>query len=277
MRFSVITPSFRQLEWLELCAASIADQAVEFEHLVQDAGSPGIENWAASHPSVQVFIEKDAGMYDAVNRGLRRATGEICSYLNCDEQYLPGTLQRVADYFRQHPKIDVLFGDAILTDPELTPLSYRRVVTPRQWHTLLRPLNVLTCATFFRRKIVDEGALFDPDWKIIGDRAWILSLINRGYHMGTLNEPLSVFALTGANMSNDEKVDAELRHWATRVPAGVRLIKPWVQASHLLEKWERGAYKKRATRSSWYTKKSISQRHDFRGLPLNWNWPILAR
>ena len=40
---------------------------------------------------VRAFVEKDQGMYDAVNRGLRRATGEMLAYLNCDEQYLPGT------------------------------------------------------------------------------------------------------------------------------------------------------------------------------------------
>ena len=42
------------------------------------------------------FIEKDGGMYDAVNRGYRRAQGDILAYLNCDEQYLPGALKTVA-------------------------------------------------------------------------------------------------------------------------------------------------------------------------------------
>src|SRR5271155_4195451 len=171
MRFSVITPSFRQLDWLELCAASVADQGVGLEHIVQDAGSPGIEKWAASHAGVEVIVEKDAGMYDAINRGLRRAQGDLCAYLNCDEQYLPGTLRMVIDYFEKHPEIDVVFGDAILTDPALQPLSYRRVILPDLWHTLVRPLGVLTCSTFFRRKIVDDGVLFDPAWKIIGDKA----------------------------------------------------------------------------------------------------------
>jgi len=94
----------------------------------------------------QLHVESDAGMYDAINRGLKRATGDICAYLNCDEQYLPGTLRRVADYFEQHPEVDVVFGDSIVVDSELEPLAYRRVVMPRRWHTLLRPLGVLTCS-----------------------------------------------------------------------------------------------------------------------------------
>ena len=51
-------------------------------------------------------------MYDAINRGFARASGDIVCWLNSDEQYLEGTLAKVADYFETHPDIDVLFGDA---------------------------------------------------------------------------------------------------------------------------------------------------------------------
>src|SRR5947207_1085752 len=63
----IVTPSFRQLEWLKLCAASVADQAgVNHEHIVQDAGSgPGIEEWARTIPGLTLNVEKDEGMYDA--------------------------------------------------------------------------------------------------------------------------------------------------------------------------------------------------------------------
>src|ERR1700731_1356139 len=109
---SIITPSFRASKWLKLCIASVADQkGVAFEHIVQDSCSDdGTQQWLSNDPRVTAFIEKDNGMYDAINRGLRRASGEICAYLNCDEQYLPGTLAKVAKFFDTHPKLDVLFG-----------------------------------------------------------------------------------------------------------------------------------------------------------------------
>jgi len=124
-RISVITPSYKQLSWLKLCAASVADQAgVEVEHIIQDAGTgPELDAWAAAQPTIKLKVEPDSGMYDAINRGLKRATGEICAYLNCDEQYLPGTLRMVADFFATHPEVDVLFGDAILIDGSGQPLS----------------------------------------------------------------------------------------------------------------------------------------------------------
>src|SRR5688572_28783022 len=97
LMFSVITPSFRSSEWLKLCIASVADQEdVTVEHIVQDAGSDdGTLDWLLKEPRVAAFVEKDSGMYDAVNRGLRRAKGEFVAYLNADEQYLPGGLKEV--------------------------------------------------------------------------------------------------------------------------------------------------------------------------------------
>ena len=75
MRFSIVTPSFRQLAWLKRAVRSVADQqGVEVEHIIQDAGTgPELEEWVRTHSTAQLFVEKDHGMYDAVNRGLARA------------------------------------------------------------------------------------------------------------------------------------------------------------------------------------------------------------
>jgi len=79
MDFSIITPSFRNGPWLKLCIASVADQqGVSHEHIVQDAGSDdGTLEWLTDDSRVRAFVEKDSGMYDAINRGLRRAQGDF--------------------------------------------------------------------------------------------------------------------------------------------------------------------------------------------------------
>ena len=278
LKISIVTPSYQQLPWLKLCAASIADQqGVSVEHIIQDAHSgPELEEWVRQNTKAQLVVERDTGMYDAINRGLRRAQGDICAYLNCDEQYLPGTLRRVADYFGQHPEIDVLFGDAILVDPSLQPVSYRRVVLPRRWHTLVRPLGVLTCSTFFRRKLVEAGALFDTTWKIIGDKVWILNLMDRGYRLAVLPEPLAIFTLTGDNLSLHRDVHAERARWIKSVPPLIWPLKPLIHIRHLLEKWRQGAYKIRRVDSAWYTPVSLPVRRDFAGLTLSWKWPSIS-
>ncbi len=72
-RFPSITPSYKQLPWLKLCAASVADQkGVSVEHIIQDAQSgPELEEWVRENTKAQLFVECDSGMYDAINRGVR--------------------------------------------------------------------------------------------------------------------------------------------------------------------------------------------------------------
>src|SRR5262249_44831971 len=118
VQFSIVTPSFRNSKWLKLCIASVADQSgVQIEHIVQDACSDDVtQDWLPHDKRVKAFIEKDGGMYDAVNRGYRRAQGDILAYVNCDEQYLPGGLRAIQDYFERHPKIEVALAGTIVVD-----------------------------------------------------------------------------------------------------------------------------------------------------------------
>src|SRR3954470_23928254 len=116
MKVSIVTPSFRSSGWLKLCVESVADQAgVEVEHIVQDSKSDdGTQDWLPQDTRVKACIEKDSGMYDAVNRGWKKATGEIMAYLNCDEQYLPGALAAVEKTFSSNPETDVVFADTLV-------------------------------------------------------------------------------------------------------------------------------------------------------------------
>jgi len=74
-------------------------------------------------------------MYDAINKGLRHSSGEILAWLNCDEQYLPGALKVVGEFFDRHPEVDVLFGDIVLVDQHGGYLRHRKVQTPLLYHT----------------------------------------------------------------------------------------------------------------------------------------------
>lgn len=175
-QFSIVTPSYNQPAWLKLCVASIRDQeSVTLEHIIQDAGTPGMERIfqqdfgldqspgsTGSH-AVRLVTETDNGMYDAINCGFLKSRGDIVAWLNCDEQYLPGALDKVAGFFKRNPDVDIVFGDAILVDDGGNILSYRRTILPSTLHTRLSHLNTLSCATFVRRRIVDGGFLLRPE------------------------------------------------------------------------------------------------------------------
>ena len=271
---SVVTPSFRQLEWLRLCVASVADQGgVSCEHLVQDAGTEGLAEALAEFPALLV-IEKDDGMYDAINRGLRRTTGEICAYLNCDEQYLPGALLRVAQYFRAHPQVEVLFGDALIIDSQGRALTYRRAISPTRRHLRASHLNVYTCATFFRRSVIEAGHVLDPKWKSIGDVIWIDRMLASGIRMAILPELLSTFTLTGGNLSTDNPIsEDEKRRWRAEVGELSCAGRAQQVIGHRLRKLFAGAYRKRTFDYSIYTLRSPRARVRLRAKAIGGTWP----
>ncbi len=227
MRFSVITPSFRNSQWLRLCIASVADQqGVDKEHIVQDSCSDdGTQEWLAKDPRVRAFIEKDQGMYDAVNRGFRRAGGEVLSYLNCDEQYLPGALAAVERFFSVHPKVDVVFPDTIVTDPQGEYICHRLSLVPRK-HQIWVRFPVLTCSLFVRHRVINEmGIFFDTKWRDLGDWFWVNEMVRRGVRMAVLPQFTSVFTDTGENMNLKPNAQRERRKKWAMAPLWVRVMR----------------------------------------------------
>jgi len=262
---SIVTPSFRQLDWLKLCTASIADQAgVTLEHLVQDAGSgPELEAWGTAEMArrcgddraFQLVVEKDRGMYDAINRGLRRAEGEILAYLNCDEQYLPGALAAVAHFFQTHPRVQVAFGHAIVIDPQGRHLCNRQAVLPGKAHTWVSGnLAILTCATFFRRAVVHErGLLFQPERCAIGDGEWVMRLLDERVPMAVLPRFTSSFVETGENMMLSERAVQEQRALIASAPAWMRAARSGLVAGYRLRKLLAGGYRRDPLEYAIYT------------------------
>jgi glycosyltransferase involved in cell wall biosynthesis len=247
MRFSVVTPSFRQSQWLRLCVASVADQGVEVEHIVQDACSDdGTLDWLLSDPRVKAYSEKDAGMYDAVNRGLRRASGEFLSYLNCDEQYLPGALAAVGAYFKSHPEVEMLFGNCVVVGPQGEFICYRKVQKPSQHHVMVSHLPTFTCSTFFRRSVLDKhGLFFDSRWRDLGDAEWVLRALDKGVRMGILREFLSVFSDTGANMNLGANAQREKQRLAEAAPGWARKLAVALVWRHRFNRLIHGAYRQK--------------------------------
>ena len=265
MRFSVITPSFNPSPWLPLCIASVADQGVELEHIVQDAGSTdGTLDWLRRDTRVKTFVERDGGMYDAVNRGLRRAEGDILSYLNCDEQYLPGCLQRVDTFFREHRDVDVVFGDFVVVDSALNYLFHRKVQVPLKHHTWVSHLPAFTCGMFFRRTVLSEhGVFFDTRLRDVGDADWVLRLLQRRIPMGVLRTFTSVFTMTGENMSAKPNAIRERRELEASAPFVARALKPLIVSHHRLRRLVGGIYSQRPFSYSIYTKESPTSRLPF--------------
>jgi glycosyltransferase involved in cell wall biosynthesis len=267
-RFSIITPSYKQLEWLKLCSASIADQeGVTFEHIVQDAGTgPEMEAWASGNSSLKLHVEKDAGMYDAINRGLRRATGEILAYINCDEQYLPGALAHVSQFLSKHPRIDVLFAHTVIVNESGQFIAYRKAILPGKYHTWVsKNIAILTCATFFRRRVLDEHELFfNANLKDVSDAEWIIRMLDRRLRMAVLPIFTSTFAETNENRNLAPTALREKKEIVASAPAWAQWLRPGIIAYYRLRRLLAGAYWQRPFEYTIYTLHNPSLRTTFR-------------
>ena len=264
--FSIITPSFRSGSWLKLCIASVADQqGVSHEHIVQDAGSDdGTLAWLTQDLRVTAFVEKDEGMYDAINRGLRRARGELLAYLNCDEQYLPGTLLAVKEFFAAHPEVEMVFGDALIVNERGEFMAYRKVVCPSMPHVWVSHLPVLTCATFFRRSLLERhGLYFDSKWRDVGDAVWMLRALEKNVRMAVLRRYTSVFTRTACNMNFLPNAIREKRQLRATAPVWMRALKPLWVARHRLLKWRQGCYQQAPFTYEIYTQTTPDRRVAF--------------
>jgi glycosyltransferase involved in cell wall biosynthesis len=262
---SVVTPSYKQPEWLKLCAASVADQTGEnltVEHIVQDSLSgPEIAEVMKPFPGARLYSEKDAGMYDAINRGWEKATGDVLCWLNCDEQYLPGALAKVADYFRANPETEVLFADAFVINPQAQYICSRQVLKPLLYHSWVCHLGTLSCATFFRRDLVKaRGFMLDTRWRSVGDADLLVRLLRKKVEMRVLRDYLSVFVDTGENLSQGPIGLEEMDRLAREAPRWAQALRRYWVVYHRVRRMAFGLYRVKPFAADIYTPESPRQR-----------------
>jgi glycosyltransferase involved in cell wall biosynthesis len=247
-RFSIATPTRNALEKLKRCVGSIRGQVgVGLEHLIQDANSTdGTPQWLESQVGLLAVSEPDGGMYDAINRAWRRSSGDFLSWLNADEQYLPGTLTAVQDYFDVNPKVDVVFGDYIVTDARGRAVALRREIPFRRIYVVNGFLNLASCTMFFRRRLLDGGLLgLDSRYRIAADKDLVLRLSAAGATIRRMPRYLSLFGIDGTNLSTHpdrvrESESVRMAHGAFRIKA----LRQVVMSGRRIERLLSGGYRR---------------------------------
>ena len=239
-------------------------QGVELEHIVQDSCSDdGTQDWLPRDRRVSAFIEKDGGMYDAVNRGYCRAQGDILAYLNCDEQYLPGALKTVHDFFEAHPEIEVALAGTIVTDGEGKYICHRHALVPHPHHIWFR-FPVLTSSVFIRRRVIHErGIFFDTRWRVVGDLHWVMALMKNKVPMKVMDGFQSAFTDTGDNLCLSPSAIHESKETLALPPGWVRALKSLWIAHHCLRRLAAGHFSLKPTSYSIYTLQSPEKRVQF--------------
>ena len=300
--FTIITPSFRQLEFLGCCISSIADQTgVTVEHIVQDAGSPGIEEFAektverllgkyggervtkleafellhlrTTHGyTLRIFKEKDSGMYDAVNKGLKKGTGKVCAYLNCDEQYLLGALESVKVGLEKNEGWEVLYGGFLVVDGRGELITAQKPVKMFWAHVGTSHLANFTCATFFARAMLErERAYFDTKYKWCGDAAWTMERLKKGTKVGRLDGFTSAFVEAGSNQGIEKEGLTEAKRIRDGLPSWVWRTSALWKLRHRIGKLLGGGYFPQQVSYDIFIKMELEKRRHF---PAKWANPL---
>jgi glycosyltransferase involved in cell wall biosynthesis len=256
------------------------------EHIVMDGGSTdGTLEVLGQYPHLRIFSQPDHGIYDALNKGLRLANGEVIGFLNTDDLYEPGIFATVAQTFKDNPDIDALVGGA--------SIFYEKI--PGEWVTLATFPCILRDelmarstkgapifnAWFFRKRLFDEVGLFDHRYLYVADRDFLIRMAFQNRCYASLDRPFyhyrmhpGSYTLSGQD-SGEDAFMFETRALAERYihqgisPKALKCFKAWhsqITAEQILTAWR----KKALGRISRYMLSGL--RHNYLGWP-----PIFVR
>ena len=160
-RIAVVTPSFNTAQFLGAAIHSVIDQNYpNLDYIVMDGGSTdgSADVLKSFGDRVRWVSQSDAGQSDAIARGFAQTTGEILGWLNSDDLYCPGAFEAVAEFFRDHPAVDVVYGDANYVDVDGKKISACVHIEPYSKKRLLSHSDfIVQPATFFRRSAYEAA------------------------------------------------------------------------------------------------------------------------
>ncbi len=213
LKISIITPSFNQGKYIEECILSVMNQNYpNLEHIIIDGGSTDstLEIIKRYESNLTFWVsEKDTGQSQAINKGLKIANGEIVTWLNSDDLYLPNTLNKVNEIFQKNPAISLLHGNSILFGMN----KKERRIEPSTNHLREKYLAYIPFpqpSSFFKKKILDKTGFLDE-----------------GLHYGMDYDLLVRIALNFEILQTNEVFSKYRIHSESKTKKGINFAKDW--------------------------------------------------
>jgi glycosyltransferase involved in cell wall biosynthesis len=208
-KISVITPSFNSAGTIAATIESVLRQDyANWEHIVVDGGSTdGTVAMLERYPRLLWVSEKDQGHYDAMNKGIARAVGDVVVILNADDCFRAGALGKVAEAFQTNPGWDALFGDVVFVDGTAREI-YRREEAVYDYKVLLYGVDYICHQALFVRKSVYDrlGGYRNKEFLNSADYEFKLRLGRTGCRVGHLPELLVDYRYHSQGQSADLRI-----------------------------------------------------------------------
>ncbi len=174
MKVTIITVCFNSQDTIEDTIKSVISQTYNnYEYVVIDGGSTDDTNKIISRYKkyINTFIsEKDVGIYDAINKGIKKSTGEIVSILHSDDTFYDNkTIQKVASYFKSNLSLDCLIGDTIIIKKNSQKVIRKYKANFFNKWMLYIGFSPPHPSTFIKKKIYDNYGFYNKNYTIAGD------------------------------------------------------------------------------------------------------------
>ncbi|MDD5598543.1 MAG: glycosyltransferase family 2 protein [Victivallaceae bacterium] len=199
LKISIITVCYNSAEYLEEAVKSVLSQDYDnFEYIIIDGGSTDgtLDIIRKYEDRLAYWIsEPDKGLYDAMNKGIAQASGDLIGIINSDDYYLPGTFRKVAAAFENKSLDDNIFWGDIMHGDE-------RVLGWREWN-VKRGAFAPHPSMFCPKKIYDRIGAYSLDYKILADYDFMYRAVNY-HHINHiyLPEPIAFFRPGGLASQN---------------------------------------------------------------------------
>ena len=213
---SVITICLNAAKTIEQTIKSVRGQTYShIEHVIIDGGSNDgtlaiIDRY---RDSVDYIVsERDHGLYHAMNKGIRAATGDILFFLNADDRFVDGeVVTDVVAAFREDNALEIVYGD-VLWDIEG---KLRRWVQPDQFsRRSLAGRTVCHQAVFARRKLLEGDNGFNEEFRVVSDLDWLIRMAEQEVRLRHIDRDIAVLGIEGR--SNNTQWEFERRRMMQR-------------------------------------------------------------
>ena len=212
-KISIITVSYNAVKTIEQTICSVVNQTYDnIEYIIIDGGSTdGTVDIIKKYESKIAYwvSEPDKGIYDAMNKGIKRSSGQIIGIINADDWYDVNTVRKVAEQFI-NSKIDIVHGDIFTVLPNgdiYAKYKPAKKIEDLIWHEM--PIYHPTC--FIRKNIYNRFGLFSIKYKIAADYELILRFYLKNVIFKYLEDDIAYFRLAGASDFNAQVAQSEVK------------------------------------------------------------------
>ena len=180
--YSIITVVFNNCQTILDTLRSVQAQVGVLEHLIIDGGSTDStldiirkEN----SPLIKLISEPDEGIYDAMNKGISLASGDIIAFLNSDDIYFDnGIIGNIRMCFDKNPSLEIVFGDLVYVKKDNVNSIIRRWTNQSYYSDFFEEGNIPAHPSFFvKKKVLVETQGFDLQFKIAADYELMFRLL----------------------------------------------------------------------------------------------------